>query len=68
MSGWGEFTAKPIHLLFGAVAIVCAFGCAMTTDNQTLVIGWSVLGVAGLVWLGFVGAALMRQRRRRSST
>jgi hypothetical protein len=54
-----------MHLLFGVVAIGCAVVCAMASDGQTVVIGWSVLGVAGLVWLGFAGAALLRQRRRR---
>ncbi|AHH94768.1 hypothetical protein [Kutzneria albida] len=63
-----EFQAKPVHLLFGLLAVVCAVISASSVEDTPLRVGWITIGLAGLVWLGFVGAALRRQRRRRSST
>jgi uncharacterized membrane protein len=66
MARWGEFRARPFHLGFGAVAIACAVISAALMEDATLRAGWIVLGMAGLVWLGFVSWALLRQRRRGS--
>lgn len=68
MARWGEFRARPFHLGFGALAIACAIFSATLVDDAVLRAGWIAIGCAGLVWLGFVSWALIRQRKRSSNT
>jgi hypothetical protein len=53
---------------FGVLAIAFAVLSATFMADAALRAGWIALGCAGLVWLGFVSWALVRQRRRSSST
>jgi hypothetical protein len=53
---------------FGVLAIACAIVSATLMEDAVLRAGWIAIGCAGLVWLGFVSWALVRQRRRRSNT
>lgn len=63
VSRWGQFQAKPFHLLFGLLAVVCAVISATLADGAALLAGWVVLGAAGAIWMGFVGWALWSRRR-----
>ena len=68
MARWGEFRARPFHLGFGVLAIAFAVVSAALMEDAALCAGWIALGCAGLVWLGFVTWALVRQRKRSSNT
>jgi hypothetical protein len=50
------------------LAIAFAVVSAGLMDDAGLRAGWVALGCAGLVWLGFVSWALVRQRGRGSDT
>lgn len=68
MARRGEFRARSFHLGFGVLAIACAILSATLVDDAVLRAGWIAIGCAGLVWLGFVSWALIRQRKRSSNT